>query len=122
MGFPLKTVSNLVHGAVSLDAGYSAAYLPRPMNRILLAFLALLGIVAQAAPVEARICGVGSAQIGAVDVSRSQARALSAQAETQEIPAVRIERRAAQCQKAPPSKKSPVYIPSVQMGIDRAYE
>ncbi|PLK26266.1 hypothetical protein [Novosphingobium sp. TH158] len=92
------------------------------MKRIILAFLALLGLVAQTAPAQARICGIGSEQIGAVAGPRTQAQALAAQALPGVAAQVRPERRDRDCSFPQSSRKRPVYIPSVQLRVDRALE
>lgn len=92
------------------------------MKRIVLALLALLGLVAQSAPVQARLCGVGSEQIGAIAGPRAQGQALAAQAVPGAVAKVRPERRDRDCTSPQAERKRPVYIPSVQLRVDRALE
>lgn len=92
------------------------------MNRILLALLALFtGLVAPVAPVQARMGGAGSAEVGAVESLTLAAKACSAIAVANEPPACRIER----CNKATGRvrpQRPRVFIPTVQFGADRAFE
>ncbi|MFM5930175.1 MAG: hypothetical protein ACKOPQ_04635 [Novosphingobium sp.] len=92
------------------------------MKRIVLALLALLGLVAQTAPVQARICGVGSEQIGAIAAPRTQRQALAAQIQPSPSPTAKVDRKDRDCQPVATERKRPVYIPAVQLGIDRARE
>ncbi len=92
------------------------------MKRIILAFLALLGLVAQTAPVQARVCGVGSEQIGSIVVPRAQRQALTAQVLPSAGPISKVERKERDCAPATSERKNPVYIPAVQLGVDRSRE
>ncbi|MEP7221121.1 MAG: hypothetical protein ABI673_00490 [Novosphingobium sp.] len=89
------------------------------MKRILLAFLALLGLAAQIAPAQARMCGV---EIGAVNRAQDQARAL-APAAISAIQAVPRQNPLEQhCAAQRRFRSQPVHIPAVQIGPDRALE
>jgi hypothetical protein len=92
------------------------------MTRILLALLALLGLAVQAAPAEAAAsCGVGSAEIGALPVSRSQIRPAAAQIErfvAPTSPEANLQRATA----SPLPIQSDFRAPTVLTGIDRARE
>lgn len=90
------------------------------MKRFVLALLALLGLVAQAAPVQARVCGVGAPQVVLVD--RGQGRALVAQATASEAPMAQADRAVRDCALPRADRKKPVYIPTVQLKADRARE
>lgn len=90
------------------------------MKRYVLALLALLGLVAQAAPVQARVCGLGTAQVVVVD--RSQGRALAAQSVASEAPVAQGEKAVRDCAAPRADRKKPVYIPTVQLKADRARE
>ncbi|WP_310533369.1 hypothetical protein [Novosphingobium sp.] len=92
------------------------------MKRIILAFLALMGLVAQGAPVQARMCGVGSEQVGAVSSVRVQRQALTAQVAPSAAAVAKPDRKDRDCTPAAAERKRPVYIPAVQLGSDRARE
>ena len=92
------------------------------MRRIFLAFLALLGLAAQIAPVQARVCGMGATEIGIAAPQRGASRALSARTAIAAQSAIRVEPRLDGCNRAIPGKRPQVYVPTVQMGIDRAHE
>ncbi|MFM6933080.1 MAG: hypothetical protein ACKOUT_12645 [Novosphingobium sp.] len=92
------------------------------MKRIVLAFLALLGLVAQSAPVQARMCGIGSEQVGAVSSVRAQRQALTAQVAPSAVAVAKPDRKDRDCAPAAAERKRPVYIPAVQLGSDRARE
>ncbi|MET0587630.1 MAG: hypothetical protein ABWZ75_03830 [Novosphingobium sp.] len=90
------------------------------MTRIMLAFLALLtGLVATGAPAAQRACPLNGMEVGAAATPARAERTEQRQGVTarSEQPAW-AERR--ECGQKPPRK--PVYIPSVQLGIDRAHE
>jgi hypothetical protein len=89
------------------------------MKRILLAFLALLGIAAQVAPAQARMCGV---EIGAVNRAQTQARALAPAAVADVAQPQRHDRLEQRYTASRGCRSKPVYIPSVQIGPDRALE
>lgn len=91
------------------------------MKRIILALLALLGLVAQSAPLQARMCGADSAQIGVMVAPRAQGQALGANTATTESAANKADKRERNCS-APVERRRPVYLPSVQLGSDRALE
>jgi type IV secretory pathway TrbL component len=91
------------------------------MKRIVLALLALLGLFAQGAPAQAGLCGVGIAQVGTVVAPRVQGQALAAQAVASEV-AAKPDRKERACRQPTTDRKRPVYIPSVQLGSDRARE
>jgi len=91
------------------------------MTRIMLAFLALLtGLVATGAPAATRICSVDGAEVGSVAIpsaaDRASARRLGV---TAQAPRPEWQTRRSEC---PKPVRKPVYIPSVQLGIDRARE
>ncbi|MCW1402691.1 hypothetical protein OKA06_10225 [Novosphingobium sp. MW5] len=90
------------------------------MKRIVLAFLALLGLVAQSAPVQARMCGVE--QVGAVTAVRAQRQALTAQVAPSAAAVAKPDRKDRECTSTATERKRPVYIPAVQLGSDRARE
>lgn len=92
------------------------------MTRILLAFLALLGLVAQAAPAEARVCAAGVAQVGMVAPARGVARALASHTVAAAQPGPGAAPQFDGCSRSVPAKRPEVYVPTVQMGIDRAHE
>ena len=91
------------------------------MNRLFLAFLALLGLAAQAAPVEARACGVGSAAVGTCLSSRVEATRGEVRAEVRALPLALPDR-------APPGmaiaefRAFGLIVPTVLIGPDRARE
>ena len=90
------------------------------MTRLLLALVALLtGLAVQSAPAAARICG--NAEIGMVQAERVEraaaVRALPGVAPTAKQVLAARERTCAVARTRPP-----VYIPSVQLGIDVAHE
>lgn len=91
------------------------------MKRIVLALLALLGLIAQSAPLQARICGADSAQIGVMATVRPQGQALGANTATGDAATTKPDRRERECSQ-PSERKRPVYIPSVQLRVDRALE
>ena len=91
------------------------------MKRIVLALLALLGLVAQGAPAQAGLCGMGVAQVGMVSGTRDQGQALAAQSVASEV-AAKPDRKERDCRQPTTDRKRPVYIPSVQLGSDRARE
>ena len=92
------------------------------MRRILLAFLALLGLAAQVAPVQARVCGAGMTEIGVAAPLRGAPRALAARTAIAAQAATRTEPRLDGCNRTILLKRPQVYVPTVQMGIDRAHE
>lgn len=92
------------------------------MRRILLAFLALLGFAAQISPVQARVCGAGVAQVGVAAPLRGAARALTARTAIAAQSAIRAQPRVDGCGNSAPARQPQVYVPTVQMGIDRAHE
>ncbi len=56
-----------------MDGVNQSSYILLPMNRLLLAFMALLaGLLAQGGPAQARDCGPGATQVGALEASVSQ--------------------------------------------------
>ena len=91
------------------------------MNRFILALLALLtGLAAQVAPAQARMCGVGVAEIGSVEVARGGSKAVARQVVASDLPAVSAPHRERDTRVRP--VRPAVYIPSVQLGSDRALE
>ncbi len=96
------------------------AYLYRHMTRFLLTLLALLtGLTMQTAPANARMCGAGETEIGAVE-SLPGGEKVAAQERGTTAPRARREWRGRRgCPRIQPQ---PVYIPTVQLGIDRAHE
>jgi hypothetical protein len=92
------------------------------MTRLLLAFLALLGLAVQAAPAEAATnCSVGSAEIGALTVTRSQARSVISQAE-HFVPPVTRQAKLIEVRPAARLRSNAGPVPAVLTGIDRARE
>ncbi len=91
------------------------------MNRFLLALLALLtGLAAQVAPAQARMMGTGEAEIGAVEVARGGAKAVASQVGISEVTVPATQHRERDPRVRP--IRPPIYIPSVQIGVDRALE
>lgn len=91
------------------------------MNRLLLAFMALLAsLLAQGGPAQARECGAGASQVGAMEAPLAQIRvAVQVQATNgakarRELPA-----KESNCAR---SRKQIIYLPTVQLGSDRARE
>lgn len=94
----------------------------RPMNRILLAFLALLGIVAQAAPVEARVVAPGT-EIGiAAPARRQAAHVLVVRAVALAPSGVRAQQLAPARRAVLPGLAPRVLVPAVRIGSDRSRE
>lgn len=92
------------------------------MTRILLALLALLGFAVQVVPAEAAAnCGVGSAEIGALAITRSPVRKVSAQTERFVAPVSHQANLADVRHSARPSTDAGP-VPAVLTGIDRARE
>lgn len=92
------------------------------MIRLFLTLLALLtGLTEVSAPAHARMSGVGETEIGALQGARSGIRSAAGQAGTLDAPAVRRDRRTREAMRTRPARAR-VYIPSVQIGIDRAAE
>jgi len=95
------------------------------MKRIVLALLALLGLVAQSAPLQARICGTGGseigAQVGVVIAARPQGQALGASTVAGDAAVSNLDQRTRECAQ-PVERRRPVYIPTVQLRVDRALE
>ncbi len=91
------------------------------MNRILIAFLALLtGLIMPVTPVQARIAG-NDTEIGAVEAGRVGARTVVSNQQGVMAPVVRQDRRDREAAKSRPIRPR-VYIPSVLFGTDRALE
>ena len=91
------------------------------MNRLLLTFLALLaGLLAQGGPATARECRTGASQVGALEVPLEQIR-VAAKVQANSGPKARREVlvRESGCRKPPVTT---VYLPTVQLGPDRARE
>jgi hypothetical protein len=91
------------------------------MTRLLLTFLALLtGLVAHSAPAAARVCDVSGAQVGALDAPLAAVRS-AAQGQQVGGPRARCEVVAVErgCRKPP---RQTVFLPTVQLGPDRARE
>lgn len=92
------------------------------MNRFILALLALLtGLAAQIAPAEARMSGLSTTEIGAVEDARGIARGSAGQSTSIELPLPAHDRRDRDVFRPRPLRPK-VYIPSVQFGADRALE
>jgi hypothetical protein len=92
------------------------------MIRLLLTLLALLtGLVAQTAPAQARMCGVSETEIGAVEGARSGSRTAAGQSSAIDAPVARQERRDREFARVRPASIR-IYVPTVQLGIDRAHE
>ena len=106
----------------ALDAAPDRDYIPAAMNRIFLAILALFaGLAAEATPVFARMAGSGETEIGATEAGRGSARPSAVQASPVEAPVARQERRDRVAMRVRPAGPR-IYIPSVQLGVDRALE
>ncbi|MBA3053878.1 MAG: hypothetical protein FP826_02860 [Sphingomonadales bacterium] len=92
------------------------------MTRALLAFLALLGLVAQAAPAQARVCASGT-PIGIVAQTRAASLALAARTAAIVRPAFTT----GTCHRPALAEVFPVLqaqavVPAVLIGVDRASE
>ncbi len=107
---------------MAVDVALRCPYIPATtMQRILLAFLALIGVIAQTAPAQAAMCRAGT-EIGAVTVARAPSNALAVPSAKAILPDTRTAARTSPCLDLPASKRPPVYIPSVQLQADRAHE
>ena len=91
------------------------------MTRFLLALLALMGLVAPTAPVEARVCRV-SAEIGVFAPASSAARALAARPAAIAAAPARGEPRLDRCGDGALPRRPQVFVPTVQLQSDRAAE
>lgn len=92
------------------------------MNRILLALLALLtGLSAQVSPAHARIGSGSDTEIGSVETLRNSSRPTVVQSDGPAAPVARQERRSREANRVR-SGGQRIRIPSVLLGIDRAYE
>jgi hypothetical protein len=90
------------------------------MTRIMLAFLALLtGLVATGAPAATRVCQLSGTEVGSVAIPTPGERKAQRQGVAAQAPQPEWADRRTDCQK--PIRK-PVYIPTVQLGVDRAHE
>ncbi|MGE3692882.1 MAG: hypothetical protein AB7F98_16020 [Novosphingobium sp.] len=91
------------------------------MNRLFLAFMALLaGLLAQGGPAQARDCAAGASQVGAVQAPFAQIRvAVKEQAANGPKARREVPVKDHNCGKPP---KPTVYLPTVQLGSDRAHE
>lgn len=97
------------------------AYIAGCMKRIVLALLALLGLVAHGAPAQAGACGIGIAQVGLVARPGVQGQALAARS----LPtATIVQPRRVQRACGPTLAAQPVLavLTPVQLGPDRAHE
>lgn len=104
-----------------LDDEPPSAYNPASMNRAFLALLALLtGLVAQVAPVQARIVGVGETEINSVAGARAGQHQTTTRPAAARPQVVRQDRQREQSR--PAVRRVPVYIPSVLLGVDRTLE
>lgn len=91
------------------------------MTRFFLTLLALLtGLVAQDSPAQARVGGLSQTEIGAVHTAGAVAN-VSARGHSVAAPAPRGE-RVPGVQPLPRRPGNPVFVPSVQLGVDRARE
>ncbi len=105
-----------------LDAAPDRDYIRPAMNRIFLAILALFaGLAAEATPVFARMAGAGDTEIGVTETGRGSARPSAVQAAPLEAPIARQERRDRGAMPVRPARPR-IFIPSVQLGVDRALE
>lgn len=92
------------------------------MTRFLLALLALLGFAVQVAPAEAAAnCGIGSAEIGALAVTRGPVCKAVAQVERFVAPPSRQAKYTEVRLSAFP-RTGAILVPAVLIGIDRARE
>ncbi len=106
----------------ALDAAPERDYIHPTMNRIFLAILALLaGLAAEATPVFARMAGAGETEIGTTEAGRGSARPSAVQASPIEAPIARQERRDRDAVRVRPARPR-IFVPSVQLGVDRALE
>ena len=104
-----------------MDGVNQSAYILPPMNRLLLAFMALLaGLLAQDGPARARDCAPGATQVGALEAPiaqvciASQAQQASKGVSRGQAPAEGAVSAIATLQTIP--------APTVHIGIDRARE
>ncbi len=92
------------------------------MTRFLLTLLALLtGLAATGGTAQARLPGVSDTEIGAVECGRGTVRSALCQQVAGEPTGTPRDLREREASRPQPVKPK-VYIPSVQMRIDRAYE
>ncbi len=91
------------------------------MTRFLLALLALMGLAAQAAPAEARVCRA-SAEIGVLAPARGVARALAARPAAIAAAPARSEPGFDRCAEGASPRRPQVFVPTVQLQSDRAAE
>lgn len=92
------------------------------MTRIMLAFLALLtGLVATGAPAAQRACPLNGTEVGSVAIpSPAAERATQRQGVAAQSPRPEWGERRSEC--SGKTVRKPVYIPTIQLGIDRARE
>lgn len=91
------------------------------MTRFLLTLLALLtGLANSSTPAQARVCEVGEAEVGAVELSRATAL-IAAQATVASVRAEPGERRIVAAH-AVDFQDQAVLTPTVRPGVDRARE
>jgi hypothetical protein len=104
-----------------MDGINQSAYILPPMNRLFLAFMALLaGLLAQGGPAQARDCAPGASQVGAVQAPVAQA-SVASQAQQAISGALRSDKPADTAKSAVASLQT-VLTPTVHIGIDRARE
>jgi hypothetical protein len=90
------------------------------MNRLLLAFLALLtGLVTQVSPAQARLGAASETEIGALERVHAATPSAAALAAI-DGPAARQDRRDGQ--RPRPVPRPQVFVPTVLFGPDRAFE
>ena len=92
------------------------------MKRILFAFLALMGLVAQVSPVQARISGLRAAEVGAIASPRIYGQAIAAQSVASEAVVTQADRNPPKRALTVSSHKLLVFIPAAQLRVDRALE
>lgn len=91
------------------------------MKRIVLALLALLGLVAHGAPAQAGACGIGIAQVGLASEPGVQGQVLASRA-LPPAAVVQPSRSEPACGPSLALVRPPVIVPTVQFGPDRARE
>ena len=90
------------------------------MKRFVIAFLALLGLVAQGSPVSARLGGAEAAQHGVVLAQSAQGQKLIVQQTVGQLGGTRPERREAAFIVPLSGTFRAVRVATVNIGIDRA--
>lgn len=104
-----------------MDGVNQSAYILPPMNRLLLAFMALLaGLLAQGGPAQARDCAPGASQVGALEAPIAQV-CIASQAQQASICISRGD-EPSESGTAAIATLQTVVTPTVHIGIDRTRE